>query len=110
MSDWRVRLILGVVAAVLAGSFVWGLVKGEDPPDAAELRQSAETTCRMFVERRVDPLDVEHRALGSSTVAQDGDRFKVTDRAAIEDELVNYECEVTRLENGDWRLDELNVR
>lgn len=110
MSDWRVRVILGAVAALIAGAYVWGLVKGEDPPTLAEKTQSAVFACQHFVEERVDPLDVDFRDPGDADVEYAGETFTVLDRAAAGGDLVNYECTTTRQDDGDWTLVDISVR
>lgn len=110
MDDWRVKVIFGAVAAVIVGSFVWNSMKPEDAPTPAEMRSSAEFVCQTWVEERVAPLDVDFRDPGSSSVSQDGDVFVVNDRAAVEGDLVLYECRTTRRENGDWKLEGIELR
>lgn len=110
MDDWRIRLILGAVAALVVGAFVWNLIQGEDEPTLAEKTQSAEFACRHFVEEQVDPLDVDFRDPGSSDAEYAGETFTVRDRAAVSGDLVNYECTTTRQDDGDWTLDDLSVR
>ena len=97
-------LVMGTAWAIATGRF------GDDPPTLSEQTQSAEFACRHSIEERVAPLDVKHRDPGSSASEYVGETFTVRDRAAVEGDLVNYECTTTRQDDGDWSLDSIELR
>lgn len=104
--------VFGALGVLLVAGLAWAAATGRlsDDPSLGEKTQSAVFACQDFVASRVDPLDVDFRDPGDADVTYSGETFTVLDRAAVEGDLVNYECETTRQSDGDWTLDGIELR
>lgn len=80
----------------------------EPEPDPGEVEGNAEAACRDFISGAVDPLDVDFRDYGSANVTHTGNRYRVSDRMAVDGDLVRYRCTVER-GDGNWRLVDIDT-